>query len=174
MSRSLLIAGLAVLFLASPRTPIHAQTGAHVALAPIVPVGDLGDFANPGFMAAVGAHRNLGDNPLLSGHVTAFFGSVSHDDVEGDATHIPGIGLGGRYQLGTGPTRPYAGAAVGALQHRYVSDTFEEGSETKAFVSAGGGVETYLAGIGVFADARLTLAEGTSFFGLFIGGVKRF
>ncbi len=74
---------------------------------------------------------------------------------------------------GQGPDKRDGGVAVGARQHRYVSNTFEEGSETKPFVSAGGGVETVLGGFGLFAGARVTLADGTSFLGFFFGGVMR-
>ena len=173
MTRHAMVTGIVSLLAALSVVPLAAQSGAHVGVAPIIPVRELGEYADPGYMIMAGVHRDIGGNPLLAGHVTAFFGSVSHNDVDGDATRIPGIGVGGRYRFSAGPTKPYGGVAVGALQHRYVSEMFEEGSETKPFVSAGGGVETVLGGLGVFADARLTLADGTSFLGFFFGGVMR-
>jgi hypothetical protein len=145
------------------------STNLHSGAGLVMPVGEFSEYTSPGWMVFAGANRQIGDNPLLSWDATAFFGSVSHDDYEGDATHIPGFGVGGRYGAGAGVTRPYGGAMVGLLQHRYVSETFEEESETKPFVAIGGGVQGRVGSAALFADTRLVLASSTSFLSI-VGG----
>ena len=169
---ALFLVGLAV-STAGAQTPLRFHVGGGATM----PSGDLGTYANTGWNGYVGVSKPMASRPNLALQATAFYGHVSHEGTEGEATNIPGVGVGANYRFGanTSTTHPYVSGLVGMLQHRYESGSTGYGpeSETKPFVSVGGGL---LFGR-VFVDARYTASDGTSFIpisvGLTFGGGQR-
>ena len=148
----------------------------HVGGGAVAPAGDLGTYANTGWIGFVGVAKPLASNPRVAIQGVAFYAHTGHEGTSGEATNIPGVGGGVIYQLATsGTVRPYLSAGAGFLQHRYDAGTTSYGSEaeSKAFVGVGGGL-----GFGrVFVDARYIASDGTSFMpisvGMSFGGAPR-
>jgi hypothetical protein len=163
----LLAAGLSVV----ASTAVAAQTPLlfHVGGGAIMPSGDFGTYANPGWSGFAGVSKPLASRPELSLQATAFYGHAAHDGDAGDATNIPGVGVGISCQLGDAKmsARPYVGALLGFLQHRYSAGSpgYPSESETKLFVGPGGGVSFGR----MFVDVRYMASDGTSFIPISLG-----
>jgi len=160
-----LVAGVAL----SP-VVVHSQTplAFQIGGGAIAPSGDLGTYANTGWIGYAGVTKPLSSDPRIAIQAVAFYSHASHEGSDGEATNIPGVGGGLLYQLATtGTMRPYVSGLVGLLQHRYDAGTTGYGSESesKAFVGVGGG----LAFGRVFVDARYVAASGTSFIPITVG-----
>src|SRR6188768_689704 len=125
-SSRLSIVGLA-LALTAPVAVCAAQSQFvyHVGGGGTMPSGDLGTYANTGWNGFAGIGKAMASNPNLFLQATAFYAHVSHDGTSGEATNIPGVGVGALYRLGTGNVHPYVSGQVGFLQHRYDAGTSE-------------------------------------------------
>ena len=139
------------------------------SIGPIAPQGDFAAGTNTGLIISGGLTAPIANHPGLVFEGQAFYGHVGYSGSAGDATNIPGVSAGARYEIGTGSTKPYVSGAAGILQHRYDagSSGYDYGSdaETKPFVSVGGGLSFGR----VVIDARLVGASGTAFIPLTVG-----
>lgn len=128
----------AVLLLAAP---LQAQF--FVGGGATLPSGDYGDYAKTGWLANAGYGIWSSANERATAWIEGFYGSNSHDEVDGDKTNIYG-GLGSvTFNLTEGGSAtPYLIGSLGYMMHQYKSDTFpdEEGSEGGIAFAGGGGV----------------------------------
>ena len=134
----------------------------------IMPTGDLGTYADNGWMVFGGLDWNLASTPGLAIGVSAIFGNVGHNDEEGASTTIPGLSGDVAYILGaTSPSKVkiYLRGGLGMLQHRYNPGEFgyESESETKAYFHGGAGLNFIQAARSFFLGAHMINAGDTSF-----------
>src|SRR5262245_61856817 len=139
--KSLLTPLLAVAFIVVASTVVAAQTPwlVRVGGGALMPSGDFGTYANTGWAGFAALGKPLAAHPDISLNAVAFYGHAGHDGSAGDATNIPGIGVGIGCALGDAnmAARPYIAVFGGMLQHRYSAGGSSYGSsesETKAFI----------------------------------------
>lgn len=138
----------------------------------LLPMGDLGDYAETGWIFFAGGDMPLASNPRMTIGATLFFGHTDHEGSQGEATNIPGLLAEVGYALtASGPVIPYVRGSVGFLQHRYdAGDTgFDDESETSFAFGGGGGIAIPRGTMGIFAGAHYLVADGTDFVNAYVG-----
>lgn len=143
----------ALVLLAAP-----ASAQFFVAAGLTLPSGDYGEYAKTGWIANAGVKAWASADERLGAWVEAFYGSNTHDDVDGDKTNLYGGLASLTYNLTTGSTTtPYLIGSVGYMVHQYKSDEFTEFEGSEGGLAFGGG-----AGIGIntfYVEARYLTAS---------------
>lgn len=139
-----------------------------------LPQGDYKDYAKTGWMANAGIRAWQSANGNIALWAEGFYGSNSHEDIEGDKTNLLG-GYGSvTFNLTSGASAtPYLIGSVGYMRHQYKSDMFPDEEGSDGGVAFGGG-----AGLGIgknfFVEGRYitaSIGDGTTAFIMLGGGV---
>lgn len=119
---------------------VSAQ-GIFVGAGASIPTGDYGDYADPGYLAEVGVSFPINEDGLFV-FVDGMYGSNSHAEdsfgyESGAKTNLL-MGLGGvEFSFADeGEAGPFVFGEVGAMQHKYKTDAYDESEWGLAF---GGG-----------------------------------
>jgi opacity protein-like surface antigen len=135
-------------------------------------MGDFGDFADTGWMAAAGLLFPVGQQGVWVA-AEGLYGRFAHSDVDGDATNLyGGSGLLGYTFTSGGRLAPYVFASAGMLVHDYdPEDTaFDVDSESNFSYGVGGGFDYALSErIGFWFAAQYLAADETKLIPLIVG-----
>ena len=169
--RRLLLGGATLAAALLLLAPLGAQgfVGGGVTL----PSGDYNTYAKPGWMLNAGITPWQSANDRAKLWAEGFFGSNSHDDVDGDKTTLYG-GLGSlTYNLTAGGSAvPYLIGSVGYMVHKYSSDEFPDDEGSEGGLTFGGG-----AGLGLgkfYVEGRYftaSISDATTAFILVAAGI---
>ena len=135
--------------------------------------GDFGDYTDNGWTVFAGVVIPIASYPGLGLNLSAAYSRFNHKEGEG-ATNVPQAMVGLEYLMnaaGPGMVKPFVGAAVGALQHRYDpgGTGYSSESETKFAAGAGAGLNFVMQSFTPFVGAYYTYAEDTSFMTFYAG-----
>ena len=175
-----------VLFLAAFATmafaiPAQAQTTLYVGAGGSFPTGDFGEYAETGWMGAVGALFAVG--PVGLG-AEFFYGQNGHKDeasfFENEKTTPYGFMAIVDYSFGqAGAIQPYVFGGLGIMWHKFSGDGIDSESESGFGYQFGAGVAFPIgATSSLFAEGRYLgssemgegeFAETTNYFGLLAG-----
>ncbi len=154
------VAVLGTLAIAAISNPLSAQW-VWLGGGATFPTSDYGDFANTGynFMAGVGA--NVGTSGLNVG-AEGFYGQNNHD-TDGDKTTPYGfLGSVGYNVSGPDADRSvYVFGTLGALWHKFSSETLPATDDSEAGFAYGGGAGYFfpLGGVDGWIEGRFTQAS---------------
>jgi len=136
-----------------------------------VPVGEYGDYAKTGWMAAAGVGVPVGTQGLAVGG-EVLYGQNSHSDIDGDKTGLTGFFGWVDYRIGD-ESKPgvYLLGQAGVLNHqdKPAGTSYEGGSEWKFAVGGGAGVDIPAGSVNVFVEARFLTRSGTNFIPILAG-----
>lgn len=160
MIRRVLTTSVAALFLAAAVPTLgQAQVSLYLAAGPSIPIGDLGDFAGTGWVAAGGFTFDLGENGLWTGAEGTYGRNGLDSEVDGHVQLIGVMALLG-YTIPTeSSVHPYVWGGAGILSGKVEVDGFEGGeSDTDFGFQAGVGTTFGHGAVRPLIEARLETA----------------
>lgn len=131
-----------------------------VGIGATLPSSDYGDYAKTGWMATAGVRVWQSSNQRVGLWGEGFYGSNTHDDIDGDKTNLYGglASVGFDLTSAAGATAtPYLLGSVGYMVHQYKSDAFPQFEGSEGGLAFGGGGGFYMGR--VWADARYITAS---------------
>lgn len=160
---------LAAVALMGFAVPAQSQTTLYIAGGASFPTGDFGEYADTGWMGAVGAIFGLGDSGFGVGG-EFFYGQNNHsvEDFDLNSKTSPyGAMAIVDYAFGEpGTVRPYVFGGLGVLVHRFSADGFDSESESQFGYQFGAGVGLPM---GLFFEGRYMGSEDTNYFAALAG-----
>lgn len=135
--------------------------------------GDFGDYTDNGWTVFAGVVIPIASYPGLGLNLNAAYSRFKHKGGD-DATNVPQAMVGLDYVMnaaGPGMVKPYIGAGLGVVQHRYDpgGSGYSSESETKFAAGGGAGLNFVMQSVTPFVGAYYTYAEDTSFMTFYAG-----
>jgi hypothetical protein len=147
----------------------QAVSSIYVGGGPSFPIGEFGDYAKTGWLAAAGVSVAVGGRGLSIGG-ELMYGSNKHSDVAGDKTNLPGVFGFIQYRAGD-PARPgvYFFGQAGVLNHQFKPATGSSDNDWKFAVGGGAGIDIPVGGASIFVEGRVIARSGTNFIPVLAG-----
>ncbi|MGD2046254.1 MAG: outer membrane beta-barrel protein [Gemmatimonadota bacterium] len=151
-----------------------AQVTVGIGGAATIPTGDYGDFANTGWMGAVGVTVPVGESGLGVG-ATGVYGSNGHDEaVVPGTTDLLGALAHVGFSFATGGSMtPYVVGNLGFLQHKWKVDGVDDVTDSGLAFGGAAGLMFPLGSVVGRVQASYLIGsgdiDGTDFFGIGAG-----
>lgn len=171
MRRVVIAVCAAVVALSLGTSSGHAQPTIFVGAGPTFPLGDYGEYAKTGWLAAAGFSVPVGAKGVSLGAELAFGTNKHEAAIPGKTNLFGGFGFL-QYRVGD-PAKPgvYVFGEAGVLNHQFKPPTSSGANDGDwgFAVGGGGGVDIPVGGASIFVEARIISRSGTSFVPLLAG-----